>query len=121
MPSPSRHRCARLLDCLDESELLEGGHPIIEADLFNDLALLEPQHGRASEMHLPARRCRQRSHQKITESRPSVRAAAFPPTDHIVAFGDQLGSAPEVEVWKRGPERAHEGFDVVTAAAWRMQ
>src|SRR5215470_11203423 len=72
-------------------------------------------------MHLPASRCRQRSKKKITESRTRVGAAAFPPPDHRVALGDQVGSAPEVEVWKRGPERGHEGFDVVPAVAWRMQ
>src|SRR5690348_14197109 len=72
-------------------------------------------------MHLPASRCRQRSDKKITESRTSVGAAAFPTTDHIVALGDKVGSAPEVEVWKRCPESGHEGFDVVTPAAWLMQ
>jgi hypothetical protein len=35
MPGPFRPGYARLLDCCDESELLEGGHAIIEADLFN--------------------------------------------------------------------------------------
>jgi hypothetical protein len=45
MPGPFRHGYARLLDYFDESELLEGGHTIIEADLFNNLAIFEPQHG----------------------------------------------------------------------------
>src|SRR2546426_5131683 len=116
MPGPFRHGYGRLWDCCDESELLEGGHAIIEADFFNDLAIFEPQHGRAGEMHLPACRGRQRSEKKITESRPRVGAATFPTPDHIVALGDQVGSAPEVEVRKRGPEIGHEGFDVVTAA-----
>ena len=83
MPGPLRRAAARLLDCCDESELLEGSHAIIEADLFNDLAVFEPQHGRAGEMHLPASRCRQRAEKKITESRTCVDAAAFPTPDHI--------------------------------------
>ena len=38
--------------------LFEGGHAIVETNLFNDLAILELQHSRSSEMHLPAGRCR---------------------------------------------------------------
>jgi hypothetical protein len=79
MPGLLRHGYVWLLDSLDESKLLEGGHTIIEADLFYDLAVLEPQHGRAGEMHPPARRGRQRSKQKITERRPRVPSAAWKP------------------------------------------
>src|SRR5215468_1983594 len=121
MPGPFRPGYARLLDGCDESELLEGGHAIIEADLFNDLTVCEPEHSRAGEMHLPPGRGRQCSEQKITERRPRVGAAAFPPPDHIVALSDQVGRAPEVKVRKRSTESGHEGFDVVTTAAGRMQ
>jgi hypothetical protein len=41
LPGLLRHRCARLLDGFDESKLLEGGYAIIEADLFNDLAVFD--------------------------------------------------------------------------------
>ena len=120
MPGPFRPGHARLVDGCDESELLEGGHAIIEANLFHDLAVVEPQHGRAGKMHCPARRGRQRAKQKITERRPRVGAAAFPPPDHIVALSDQVGCALEVKVRKRSTESGHEGFDVVTTAAGRM-
>jgi hypothetical protein len=72
-----RHGYARLVDGGDEAELLEGGHAIIEANFFHDLAVLEPQHGRAGEMHRPARRGRQRAEQKITERRPRVGTRAW--------------------------------------------
>jgi hypothetical protein len=45
------------MNCLHHGRaalLLEGGHAIVETNLFNDLAILELQHSRSSEMHLPA-------------------------------------------------------------------
>src|SRR6185437_11216347 len=72
-------------------------------------------------MHLPAGRCRQRSHEKVTESPPRVRTAAFPAADHVVALGNEISRAPEVEVRKRFAEISHESLDVRIALAWCMQ
>src|SRR5580692_10417796 len=72
-------------------------------------------------MHLPAGRCRQRSDEKITESRAGVRAAAFPSADHVVALGNEISRAPEIEVRKRFPEVSHESLDIRVTLPWRMQ
>lgn len=39
---------------LDEPELRERSHAVIEADFFDDLAVLQTQHRRAREVHLAA-------------------------------------------------------------------
>jgi hypothetical protein len=41
--------------------------------------------------------------------------------DDIIAVGNEIGSAPKVEIRKRFAEIGHERFDVVMAPAWRMQ
>lgn len=64
---------------LDYAELRKGCDAIVEADLFDDLALLETQNGGAGEAHLPAGRRRQRADQLVLECRTGMRAA--PPTD----------------------------------------
>src|SRR6266436_146355 len=102
---------------LDEAELGERRDAIVETDLLDDLAVLETQDGGAGEVHFPAGRGRQRADQKVAEGRAGVRAAAFPLADDIVAFGDQVGGAPELEVRKGCTEVGHEGLDVFTAAA----
>src|SRR4029077_8996874 len=38
---------------------------------------------------------------KITERRTAKRATAFPTADHMIALGDEVGSAPEIEIRKR--------------------
>jgi hypothetical protein len=43
-------------------------------------------------------------------------AAALPLADDVVAFGNQIGGTPEVEVRERTTEIGHEGLDIVTAA-----
>src|SRR5216683_5372892 len=72
-------------------------------------------------MHLPARRCRQRSDEKVRESGAGVSTAAFPTADHIVALGNEIRRAPEIEVRKRFAEISHERLDVRMALARRMQ
>jgi hypothetical protein len=44
-------------------------------------------------------------------------AAAFPLPDDIIAFGDQVRGAPEIEVWESPAEVRHEGLDVFATAA----
>ena len=48
-------------------------------------------------------------------------AATFPLTDDVVALGDQIGRAPEIEIGERGAEVGHERLDVVAAAAGLVQ
>jgi hypothetical protein len=47
------------LDRADEAELLEGRDTVVQADLLGDFAVLDAKHGRPSEPHFPASRCRQ--------------------------------------------------------------
>jgi hypothetical protein len=46
-----------------------------------------------------------------------VCAAPFPLTDNIVARGDQVRRAPEIQIGERSAEISHERLDVVTTAA----
>jgi hypothetical protein len=39
------------LNSTNETELCEGGYAVIQPDLFDDLAVFEPKHGRSREMH----------------------------------------------------------------------
>jgi len=50
-----------------------------------------------------------------------MRATAFPTADHIIALGDEVGSAPEIEIRKRFAEIGHECLDVCMTFAGRMQ
>src|SRR5258708_14593887 len=88
-------------DCAYKAELLEGGHAIVQPDLLRDLAVFNPKHRRPGESHLSTGRRRQRPDEEVAEGRAVVRAAAFPAADHIVALGDEVRSAPEVEVRER--------------------
>ena len=107
---------------LEEAELGKCRDAIIETDLLDNFAVLETQDSGASEVHLPTGRGRQRADAKeIAEGRAGVRAAACPLADDIVAFGDQVRGAPELEIWERSPEVGHEGLDGVTAAAWWVE
>src|SRR5258706_15841825 len=72
-------------------------------------------------MHLAARRRRERADQKVGESRPGVCAPAFPPADDIVALGDEIRCAPEVEILERLAKSGHERFDIRMTATWRVQ
>ena len=46
-----QHECA-LCGSLDQSKLRQGRHAIVEADLLDNLAVLELQDGRTGELHL---------------------------------------------------------------------
>src|SRR5216684_7756370 len=46
-------------DRADEAQLLEGRDTVVQADLLGDFAVLDAKHGRPSEPHFPASRCRQ--------------------------------------------------------------
>src|SRR5262245_12701294 len=48
-------------------------------------------------------------------------AAAVPTTDHIVALGDEVRRAPEVEIRERLAELGHERLHLRAAPARRMQ
>src|SRR5262249_37754082 len=50
-----------------------------------------------------------------------MRAAAFPLADDVVALGDQIRGAPEIEVRECRTEIRHERLDVGTAAAGLVQ
>src|ERR1700730_8802847 len=101
----------------DKAELLQGRYPIVKTDFLEDLSVLEFQHGCAGEFHLAAGVGRQRSHQEVAERLPGMCSAAFPSTDDVVAFRDEIRSAPEVEIGERLSEVGHERLDVFTAAA----
>jgi hypothetical protein len=69
-----------------------------------------------SEVHLATRGRGQSPNEEIVERWPGMRATAFPTTDHVVAFGNQVGSAPEVEIRKRLAKVGHECLDVGMSA-----
>ena len=73
------------------------------------------------EPHLAAGRGRQRADEEIAESRAGVRAAALPLADHVVALGDEVGRAAELEVRKRLAEVDHEVLHVLAAATRGVQ
>ena len=50
-----------------------------------------------------------------------MRSTAFPTADHIIAFGYEVGSAPEIEIRKRFAKIGHECLDVCMTFARRMQ
>jgi hypothetical protein len=94
--------------------------PSIQTDFLRDLAVLDPQHCRPCEVHLPARRRRQRTVEKIAERGAGMGAAAFPPTDHVVALGDEVCGTPEFQVGKGRSETLYEVPNVFPTAARRM-
>ena len=51
----SSHLEIRLCGSLDKSKLCQGRHTIVEADLLDNLAVLELQDGRTGELHLAPR------------------------------------------------------------------
>src|SRR5215467_12571222 len=102
---------------LHQPELGQRRHAVVEADLLDDLAVDHFQHRGAGEVHLAAGRSRESSHQEVVEGRTRMGATAFPPTDDVVALGDQVRRTPEIEVGESGAEIAYERFDVVATAA----
>src|ERR1700722_10537795 len=89
---------AVLSSSLDQAKLSQCGDAIVQTTFFHDLAVDHLQHRGAGEVHLAAGSCGQTADQEIIVSRPRVSATTFPLTDHVVAFGDQIGRAPEIQV-----------------------
>jgi hypothetical protein len=106
---------------LDEAELRQGCDAVVETDFLKDFTILELQHGRSRELHLPAGVSRQASDQEVIESGTGMRAASLPATDDVVAFRDQVGCAPEIEIRECLPEVGHEGLDVIATPAGFVQ
>src|SRR5450631_1692174 len=79
----------------DEAQLGQRCDPVVQALLFDNPSVFETQYRRPGEMHLPARSRWESADEKVVESRPGMRATAFPTTDNVVALGNQVGSAPE--------------------------
>src|ERR1700737_3597632 len=93
-----------------EAELRERGNAVVKADLLQDFAVLDLENGCTSKVHFAARRCWQRSDEEIPECRPGMGAAPFPLPDDIVAFSNQIGCPPEIEIRERLPKILHEAF-----------
>jgi hypothetical protein len=87
--------------CLQDTKLLKRSHAVVQADFFGNFTVLDPEHSRSGKPHLPAGRRRKGAGEKVAEAGSGVRAATLPTTNHIVAFGDEIGSTPEAEVGKR--------------------
>src|SRR5215831_10287280 len=105
----------------DEAELAEHGDAVVEADLLGNEAALNLQNGGAGESHHLAGAGWQRADGHVVERLAGVGAAAFPLADHIVALGDEIGGAPEVQVRERGAELPGERADRVSATQRRVQ
>src|SRR5207245_4637250 len=58
---------------------------------------------------------------KSLKAGPVCVPAAFPAADHVVALGDEVRSAPKVEVRECFTEPSHESLDICVAATRRMQ
>ncbi len=99
----------------------ECGYPIIESDLFDDLAAIKPQYGDTCEMYLLPGRCRQGARQEITKGRSCIRAAALSLSNHIVSVGQQGCCSPKVQIRKCIAKTAHEHLDILSTTARSMQ
>ena len=75
----------------------------------------------ASKVHFAARPLAGIRTRKCPECRPGMGAATFPLSDDIVAFRDQVGSVPEIQVRECRTEIGHEGLDVISAATRLME
>src|ERR1700691_2374622 len=110
---------------LDQAALInprgQRGDAVVKANLFRNLAVDYFQHSRTGEVHLAASRSRQGADQEVPEGRTRVRAATFPLTDDVIALGDQVGSAPEIEIRECSAEIGHERLNVGAAATGVMQ
>ena len=61
---------------------------------------------------------RQASDQEVIEGGTGTSVPPpLPVGDDVVAFRDQVGYAPEVEIRKGFPEAGHEGLDVIATSA----
>src|SRR5262249_56698551 len=98
---------------LDQPKLVQRGQAIVEADFLDDLAVDHFQHCGAGEVHLPAGRSGETADQEVIEGRTGMRATTFPLTDDVVALGDKIRRAPEIEIGECGTEIGYERLDVV--------
>src|SRR6185437_7138802 len=99
MPPHGFHTIAeRLRRFPEQAELRQGCDAVVETDFLDDLAVPELQHGGPRETHLAAAVGRQASDQEVGESRTGMGAAARPAADDSVAFRDQVGGAPKIEI-----------------------
>ena len=64
------------LNGTNETELCKGGYAVIQPDLFDDLAVFEPKHGRSCEMHFATGGSPQGTSEKVAKGRASVRSIA---------------------------------------------
>ena len=90
------HQLERALSsgCRDDSELLKDLHTVVEPELLDDETVLDLEHRRAGEAErLAGRRRRGADGKVIEDDRPSVRAAALPLADDVVALGDEVRGA----------------------------
>src|ERR1700737_2735311 len=105
----------------EQPKLGQRGDPVIETNLLDYLAVLELEDGDAGEVHLPARVGGKAAGEEILEGGPGGGAAALPLADDVVALGDEVGRAPEVQIGECGAEIGHEGLDVFATFAGLMQ
>ena len=82
----------------DEPKLGQCSHAVVETDLLGDLPVDHLQYRGAGEVHLAAGRGRQATDQEVVERRTLMGTATFPLTNDVVALGDQVCGAPEIEV-----------------------
>jgi len=111
----------RTLGLDQKTELGERGNTVVEPDFLDDLLVLQAKNRCTGEMHLAARIGRERSHQEIAEGRSGMSAAAFPLTDDIIAFRNEVGRAPEIQIGKGIAEIGHERLDTCMTAARLME
>src|SRR5262245_54886613 len=109
------------LSCSQDAELLQRGCSIVQPDLLGDLTILHTKHGGSRESHFSAGGRRKRADDKVAESGAGMRAASFPAADDIIAFGDEIRHAPELEVRECSAEFGHEFLHVLATAPRRMQ
>ena len=92
----------------NEADLEHGAQRIFLPQLLGNPPLLQPEHGCPCELHFAARGGRNRTHAEVAEGRTRMRAAAFPPADDVVAFGDEVADTAEIQVGKRIAKFRHE-------------
>jgi hypothetical protein len=66
-----------LLLLRDQAQLLQGRHPVVDADLLGDQPVFDLEHGHAGEVHLLAATRWQRADRDVIERLPGLGAAAF--------------------------------------------
>src|SRR3984893_10468675 len=104
-----------------ETKLPECRYTIIESNLFDDSAVVEPQYGDTREMYLLTGRCRQGARQEVTKGRSCMRAATLPLSNHMVSVGQQRCRSQEAQVWKCLTKTMHKCLDIFATVPRSMQ